>query len=158
VKNTVAVRVGRLVEVRAVAGYRDAGEVDLVFNAIANEIARLPSPTRVVIVADWRWCPRMSDDAAKQVLLRLMQTNPRTERSAALASMSSPLASMQFLRLVRESNHPNRTLFYERDALVQWLAEVLSPAELARLREFTLESPRASALGARRARLSEDPR
>ena len=141
-----------------VAGYRDAADVDRLFDAIANEIAKLPSPARVVVAADWRWCPPLTDDAAKQLLLRLTRSNPRTERSAALASMSSPAAGMQLLRLVKESNHPQRRLFYERDALVQWLAEVLSPVELARLREFTLESPRASALGARRARLSEDPR
>jgi hypothetical protein len=155
VKNTVVVRVGRLVEVRVVAGYRTTADVDQVFNAIADEVAKLRSPTRVVVVADWRWCPPMSDEAARQALIRLTRTDPRTERSGALASLNSPLAGMQFLRLVKESNHPNRKLFYDRDALVQWLGEVLSPPELARLREFTLESPRASAFGARRARLAE---
>jgi hypothetical protein len=144
-ENTAVVRVGRLMEIRVRAGYRTVDDVDRLFNAIADEVTRLPASTQVVVVADWRACPLMSEEAAESVLVRMTRNNPRAERSAVLASRTSPVAVLQFLRLVKQSQHPDRKLFYDRDAVVSWLGEILSPAELARLREFTLESPGVSA-------------
>jgi hypothetical protein len=48
---------------------------------------------------------------------------------------------LQFIRLVRESNNPDRRIFYEPEPLSEWLAHVLSPEEQARLAEFLKQEP-----------------
>lgn len=128
--------VGRLVEVRAEAGYRSPAEVDAIFAEIGKQVATVPESQKIVFVVDWRRCPVMSSDAAARMLPAIVSTNPRVERSATIASKNSPTAVMQFLRLVRESHHPDRRLFYDEAALESWLAEILSPEESARLHAF----------------------
>ncbi len=152
VKNTASLKVGRLVEVRVGAGYRTIADVDALFNAITAEVSKLDASRLVVVAVDWRQCPLMSADAADHALLRMIRSYPRTERSAALASRNSPLAVMQFMRLIKDSHNGSRRLFYDRDEMVSWLSEVLSPVEAARLRAFLLEQPRASTSGARAVR------
>jgi hypothetical protein len=80
----------------------------------------------------------MSPPAAERISLRIAQTNSRTERSSALASSNAPVAVLQFVRVIREAGLPNRKLFFEADALVKWLSEVLTPVETQRLRDFLL--------------------
>src|SRR6188472_1463484 len=126
--NTVAMVQGRLLEIRADAGYRNVQDAEQVIRAIQRESVKVPLPARTVVVVDWRRCPVMSDDASAR-WIDLM-------RSAALASQKSSIAVLQFLRMVRESAHPDRRLFFEPEPLIEWLAEVLTPEELARLREF----------------------
>ena len=139
--NTAVIRVGRLLEVRAASGYRTAADVDHIFDAIGAEVARLPGQQRVVAAVDWRNCPLMSAEAAERILFKMTRSNPRTERSAALAAPTSSAALMQFLRLVRESQFPDRRLFNAPEELALWLDEVLSPTESARLRVFLNEAP-----------------
>jgi hypothetical protein len=139
-ENTCAIQVGRLLEVRVINAYRTAGDVNAFFDAVGVEASKLPSTQRVVTVADWRYCPLMSDEASEQARLRMTQNNQRTERSAALASRDSGVAVLQFLRLIRESGNPNRKLFFDADELVEWLSEILSPPETARLQIFLAES------------------
>jgi hypothetical protein len=136
--NTSDIKVGRLLEIRVAAGYRSADDVNALFHEIALLTSRLAA-TRAVAVVDWRLCPVMSGEAAELLLEKMTKNNPRTERSAALAARDSPTAMLQFLRLVRESNHPKRRLFYKEAEVVAWLDEVLTPAESARLREFLRE-------------------
>ena len=138
--NHCAVNVGRLVEIRANAGYRSADDVDVIFGLIGRELAKVPSSKRVVVVTDWRRCPIMSDAASERMLSMLTRSNPRVERSAALASPDSPLAVLQFMRLIRESKHPDRRLFNAALEACEWLAPVLTEAEQQRLRAF-LELP-----------------
>lgn len=136
--NTAAIRVGRLLEIRAVY-YRSVDDVMQLFKTIGGELAKLRSSTQVVTVTDWRYCPVMSEEAAAYALTAMTQNNPRVLRSGALASQSSPIAVLQFLRLVRESKNESRRLFYSKFALEQWLGEVLEPAEATRLDEFLNE-------------------
>jgi hypothetical protein len=145
--NTCALRVGRLLEIRAASGYRTAEDVDALFSQFGPQVAKLQPPQRIVVVTDWRFCPIMSADAAERILSRITGTNSGTERSGAVASRESPSAVLQFLRLVRESKHPDRRLFYNAPDLVTWLGEVLSPAEKARLKEFLSEPFAKSATG-----------
>ena len=127
---------GRLVEVRAESGYRSAADVDAIFAEIGRQVATIPESQKIVFVIDWRRCPVMSSAAAERMLPAITSTNPRVERSATIASRNSPTAVMQFLRLVRESNHPDRRLFYETTELELWAGDVLSPEEAVRLHAF----------------------
>jgi hypothetical protein len=134
--NTVAVVVGRLLELRLEAGFRSPQDVELVTRAIQRELVRLPLALRMVTVVDWRRCPLMQEEAATRLITSLRTGNPRLERSAALVSQKSSVAVLQFLRLVREGDNLERRLFYEPEPLIEWLAQVLTPEELTRLREF----------------------
>jgi hypothetical protein len=139
VSNRCAIQVGRLVELSIDSGYRDVTEVDALFEAVRATCSKAPAASKLVFVTDWRRCPLMSSEAAERALLRITQSNPRVERSAALASSRSPVAVLQFLRLVRDSQLPTRKLFFDANELVGWLKEALAPAEIERLREFLRE-------------------
>ena len=140
-KNTASMKVGRLLEVRAAAGYRTPADVDAIFGEIGAALGRLPAGAEHVTVVDWRQCPLMAPEAAQHMLRMIASVNANTLRSAALASDSSPTAVLQFVRVIRDANLPDRKLFVRSDELRDWLAEVLTPAEAARLDEFLAESP-----------------
>jgi hypothetical protein len=137
--NTAAIRVGRLLEIRADAGYRTVADVDALFNVIASEVGKVPATQKHVTVVDWRRCPVMSPVAAECIGQRIGSTNTKTERSAALAVTNAPVAILQFLRVIREAGLPDRRLFFSADELVIWLNEVLTPNESARLSQFLTE-------------------
>lgn len=139
--NTAEIKIGRLLEIRATSGYRTAPDVDLLFDALERETLKLPSGVRVVTAVDWRFCPLMSPEAAQRIGERIARINDRTERSAALARRDAPLPVLQFLRVIREADHPDRRLFFSQVELVQYLTELLSAAELARLHAFLAEIP-----------------
>jgi hypothetical protein len=141
-RNTCEIRTGRLLEVRIGAGYRTVADVDVLFDAIVAETTARAAATRVVVVADWRRCSLMSDEAAKRLLVRMTRSNPRTERSGAFASRDSSTAVLQFIRLVRESQNEERKMFFEREPLEAYLGERLTPAERRRLGEFLDEGER----------------
>jgi hypothetical protein len=132
--NTSKLKVGRLLEVRVAAGFRTTADVDAHFAGIDRALEALPSGQRHVTVTDWRLCTVMSPETAKRLAERIAFYNARTERSAAIASQTSPVAVLQFVRVIREAGLPDRKLFFGEDELRQWLAEVLTPAEQKRLR------------------------
>lgn len=138
--NRIALNVGRLVEIRTTAGYRSSAEVDAIFVQVGREIAKVPVAQRVVVVSDWRHCPVMSSDACKTMVEHLTRSNTRVERSAGITSLDSPVAVLQFVRLLRESKHPDRRMFHDAEELIAWLSEVLSPPERARVRAFLLSN------------------
>jgi hypothetical protein len=137
--NTAAIRVGRLLEVRAEAGYRTVADVDAVFDVLEREVAKLGPVQRHVTVVDWRGCPVMSPEAVERLAQRIALTNARTERSALLAGAGAPVAVLQFLRVIRDARLPERKLFFKRQELVDWLAEVLTKEEAERLLAFLAE-------------------
>jgi hypothetical protein len=134
--NSAVVRVGRLLEVRAEAGYRNVSDVDTMFDSLDLELAKVPRSRKIVTVADWRRCPVMEGKASERLLQRIMVLNPRTERSATIATATAPVAIMQFMRLIRESRLEDRKIFLDPQDLIRWLDEVLDPAEQQRLRVF----------------------
>ena len=142
-KNTASITVGRLLEVRADAGYRTRADVDAIFEAIAREVKKLPPNEHHVTVVDWRHCPLMDPEAAEHMLKKIASVNANTLRSAALASDNSPLAVLQFVRLIRNANLPDRKLFLHSDSLYDWLAEVLTWNERVRLMDFLSEGQAA---------------
>jgi hypothetical protein len=139
-KNTASLSVGRLLEVRANAGYRTPADVDAIFEAIGRELAKLPADAHHVTVVDWRHCPLMSPEAAEHMRKKIASVNSSTERSAAFARDDAPLAVLQFVRLIRDANLPDRKLFVHGDELYNWLSEVLTAEERARLKAFLSES------------------
>lgn len=134
-ENTVAICVGRLVELRIDAGYRDETDVDQVFQAIGAEIRARPGQV-FVTVADWRRCPVLAERAADRLVQKMSGNNPLVERAAALVSPSASTAALQFTRLIRETSFDNRRMFSKAPLLLAWLSEVLTPAEQERLRVF----------------------
>jgi hypothetical protein len=141
----VRLNIGRLLEIRVVSEYRTAADVERVFQQIAQVLAdNLPSrpgepmPLHVT-VADWRKCPFMSAEAAARLGQGMAKNNPTVLRSAVLASRASPFAVMQFMRILRESRHDGRRVFFEEQPLLEWMSEVLTVTELARLRQFLRE-------------------
>jgi hypothetical protein len=147
--NVYAIVVGRLVEVRIEAAVLTPADVDTWFNGVAAAMSRLPKGQRGVVVADWRGCPRLSDEAATRAAARLTQANPIVERSAALASSESPITVLQFLRLCRDTNPSgNRQLFTNPHEMKAWLSERLTPLEIGRLQTF-LEEPARRGTSAR---------
>lgn len=148
--NIYRVSVGRLVEVRLGNSVRTPEDVDDWFNGVGAAMRTLPSGARAVVCADWRACPLLSGEAAERARIRLTQVNPLVERSAALASAESAITVLQFLRVIRESHHPSRSLFTEIEPMIAWLTPVLTPAEAERLRAFINEyaGPPAHALPA----------
>ena len=139
--NTANISVGRLLEVRADAGYRTAADVDAVFEAIGRALGKLPAGAQHVTVVDWRHCPLMAPEAAEHMLQKMAAINTNTVRSAALANDDSPVAVLQFVRLIRDANLPDRKLFLQSEALCHWLSDVLTASERFRLKAFLAETP-----------------
>jgi hypothetical protein len=136
VRNSCEWNVGRVLEVAVPCGYESAADVDAMIGMIRERVAAMPPDLSHVTIADWRGCRVLTTSAAERVLEMLRVANPRTERSALLHLRESPTAVMQFLRLVREAEHPARRLFTDVGELVAWVSEVLTPPEVARVRTF----------------------
>lgn len=138
-ENTAVIRVGRLLEIRANAGYKTPGQVDLLFDEIGRCIAKLPPKEAHVAAVDWRHCPVMSPEAAQRMAQRIASVNGRMLRSAALARRDAHISVLQFLRVVRDAGSPDRKLFFEEAEMIAWLSEVLTPPEIAQLKSFLSE-------------------
>jgi len=137
-RNAAAIRVGRLLEVQVDAGYRTVAEVDELFDAIDVEWEKLSPSQKLVTVADWRRISVMSPEAAERLRKRMALLNPRTQRSAALVPLDAPIAVLQFMRVVREANFPDRKIFADLEELANWMKEILTREEMQRLRAFLL--------------------
>jgi hypothetical protein len=144
---SIDMKMGRLLEIRVKSGYRTRAEVDAMFQRLEDVLAaKMPptpadaqAPLKHITVVDWRQCILMSTEAAARLQEGMARSNPNVLRAAILASHDSPSAVMQFLRIVRDSQHEGRRLFFDDVDLVRWLAEVLTPTEAARLRVFVRE-------------------
>lgn len=143
--NVYRILVGRLLEVRITAQVLTPADVDAWFNGVGAALKKLPAGQRAVVAADWRGCPLMSPEVAERAAARLTKTNPKVERSAALAPSGSAITVLQFLRLCRDTNPSgSRRLFKNPHELESWLSERLTKRESARLHAF-LGEPTARA-------------
>jgi hypothetical protein len=134
--NTCEIRVGRLMEIRIDHGFHSVAEVEAMDHTIGAAFATLPSQKSVVICADWRRTQLMADGASDRFGQMIGAYNARIERSGILSNPDSPVSVLQFMRVVRESSHPRRKLFQDAASLTHYLQDLLTPAELARLRDF----------------------
>jgi hypothetical protein len=140
-KNAAEIRVGRLLEVRVGKGYESVADVDDMIAMIRAAVSHLLPEVKHVTFADWRACRVMRPEAVERARQMLVGTNPRTERSAVIVLRDSPTAVMQFFRIVAEAENPTRRIFHDVGALGDWLAEVLTPEETARLRSVLAALP-----------------
>lgn len=139
--NIYRIVVGRLLEVRIHAAVLTPADVDTWFNGVGAAMSKVPRGQRVVVAADWRHCPLMSDDAAARAAARLTAVNPGVERSAALAPTDSALTVLQFLHLCRDTNPSgNRRMFTDPGEMAGWLGQQLTDLERSRLYAF-LDEP-----------------
>jgi hypothetical protein len=134
--NTVVVQVGRLMEICVREGFRSIEDVEKQRGLITRALATVPPTQQVVIAADWRACQLMTQAAANALGPMLGAFNARIERSAILGAATSPVAVLQFLRVVRDTKHPARRVFEDRGATLHYLSDCLSPAERERLGQF----------------------
>lgn len=134
--NTCERVVGRLIEIAVDAGYPRPEDVDAMIAMIGEHVAALPPAKSAVIAADWRGVHLMRPDTSTRAHAMLTRVSPRLERSAILVSTHSSTEMLQFVRLVREAQHPSRRIFDSIEPMHAWLAEVLSPAETTRLATF----------------------
>jgi hypothetical protein len=133
--DSVDVRVGRLLEVRAGGPRGSLADVRALFQKI-RRLLRAHPEERFVVVSDWRHCPLLAAEASELVLRSITTNNPRIVRSAALLSADSLVDTFRFLGLLRDGEDERHRLFRETAALTGWLAEVLRPKELDRLHAF----------------------
>jgi hypothetical protein len=130
--------VGRLVEIDVDAGYRSVADVDAMIAMLGRTLAGMTAPdvSRVIIAADWRRCTILGTETAERAGVMLTGVNPRILRSSILVLPDSPTAVLQAIRLVREAKNPSRRVFLSPADLIAWNAEIMTPAELERLKAF----------------------
>jgi|CZKU01.1.fsa_nt_gi hypothetical protein len=134
--NTCQRVVGRLLEIRVDAGYRSPADVDAMIAMMKSVLDQLPAHERIIVAADWRRCTVFGAGTAERAIAMFNASNPRTLRSAILIVPDSPTSVMQVMRLVSEARLPDRRVFTSPETQIQWLAEVTTPKELDRLKEF----------------------
>ena len=135
-RNKAEVHVGRLVEVTLVDALETDKQADDLMRAIRHAVEKVPADQMCVTAADWRQLTVMSPAASQRMLAMLRHANPRTERSARLYSDASPTAIMQFFRLLKDAQHPNRQMFASPHEMADWLGKSLNGEETRRLQQF----------------------
>jgi hypothetical protein len=132
----VSCRVGRLIEGR-LGFIRDSGEVTHFQQLMLDAFAK--AGPGAVICADWRRTQIFSPAVGEAMLELLRRGNREFSRSAVLLSQTDATFGLQVERLFREAQNPNRRSFRAPDAMLAWLAEVLTPAERHRASTFLAE-------------------
>jgi len=130
-------RVGRLIETR-LRGVLTLEDVGVIFErAQAIYAGSIPKFLSVVDLRD----TRAQDDEIVQTLLQLIKgANPRIERVGFLVGGDS-LLSVQVEAVVLNARHPARRVFRSAQLLIDYLGEVATAPERARLAEFLAELP-----------------
>jgi hypothetical protein len=139
---TLTHRVGRLIETRitGVLTLEDVAELRAGFLAVYAS-----GEGKFLSAIDVRQAVVLARDHIAKLLLQLFtDSNPRIERSAILVGADA-LAPVQAEALILQARHPGRRVFRDAEAFVAYLAEVATPEEIARLREFLDEAPAPSA-------------
>jgi len=139
VQNTCGIYVGRLLEIRILAGYRTPREVHELFEQIAVELNKIKQGQRLVVISDWRFCPPLSDEISKLLRERVAGSHPRAQAIAAIGSKDSPADVVKTLQLIQETKNPALRLFFEVPELLSWAHPFLTGAEFRRLRTFVDE-------------------
>ncbi len=129
--------VGRLVEIRF-DGNPSVEDVERFNSECRACVVACSAETkrRAVLCTDLRQTHLFMPDVSERLLLLMRSANPHLERNAFLGN-GTALLSLQVARLVNEAVNPGRRrLFTEPEPLCNWLDEVLSAVERARMREF----------------------
>ncbi len=111
----------------------DSNAVAACLGAIGHLVAS--APLRVVGLLDLSQVRVFGREDAELLVSVMREDNPRVERTAIVVN-SDPLLEMQMARLVRAAALPRRQVFRVVGPAITWLAEVLTPEEVARARAF----------------------
>lgn len=95
---------------------------------------------KAVIVADYRAIPVFAPDVADELQRLMTDMNRFVERSAILVAKEHATNALQVARVVREAHNEQRRRFTDPRELVVWLAEIVTPAERARIQAFLAEA------------------
>jgi hypothetical protein len=128
--------VGRLLELDLGTGFKTVDEVEA-FGAGMSALlfGHGAEGRRLVLAADWRRYEVARPEVAECLVSRMRRNNAIIERSALLYRQHAA-SSLQLFRIVQESEGEQRRLFTDPSALIEWISEVLSPAEIDRARAF----------------------
>lgn len=124
--------VGRLVEARFASPLTldEVKQFVAEHRAIINRLAR-----KYVGVVDLLQADVFPVPVAEGLIQLLSGVAPQLERTAFLIR-DSALFAMQVERVIRNSNHPDRRVFRDPEALKEYLGEVLDVQEQIRLAQF----------------------
>jgi hypothetical protein len=129
-------RVGQLLEIRAASPFT-LDDASALFKQIYRVMPRDSGLARVIV--DLRGL-RVVDPAVVDLVTGFMQMdNPMVERNAFLLPESGSLVQMQSERMLKQVGSPSRRAFRHRQEAEDWMAEILTPAEHARLIAFLNE-------------------
>src|ERR1019366_1580960 len=130
--------VGRLIEIRHDAGYHVQADMDALMARMKPLLVGRSVDTPVIVVADWRLCNQLvlATDLADGILGVMNLANPYLLRSANLVRADMPTALLQVMRLVSEAQLKVRRIFTSPNDLSEWLREVTTAEEQARLTLF----------------------
>ncbi len=136
---SVANAVGRLVEGRP-GVLRDGADA----KSYTDEFRRLipHAKPRALVLADYRGVAVFPPAVADELARLMADMNPFIERSAILVDPAHATAVLQVGRVVTAAHNELRRRFSDRVALQQWLGEVATAAELARVVAFLDEGER----------------
>lgn len=129
-------RAGRLIEIR-LWRLRDTDDLSALGASIDHEARRLPS--RALIFADHRRASPIPPCVADSWSRCMRAHKENVVLSAILLERSNETFNLQIERVVRCAWNPARRVFYDGRELRDWLGQVGSEAELARLDELLAE-------------------
>ena len=140
---TVQNEIGRLIEVRMAAPYTldDIKQFIAAFqNAIKGVIAK--GYPGFIAVGDMRSSTLFTPEQSEILGNMLQQDNPLVLRSSFLMP-EHPIFGFQVDRLLKDAKHPYRRFFSDIISLTDWMAEVATIPERARLSLFLQQSTKA---------------
>jgi hypothetical protein len=133
---TAQMRVGRLGEVRFAPPFAP-GETDALAQSIRGLFTAL-GPRLIIFCCDLRPVQVFPPDVSDRLIEIMRSDNPKVERNGILIGESS-VVGLQLERMVRDAGNPGRRVFRKLPQLLTWLGDVLTPAELQRVRDFLAE-------------------
>jgi hypothetical protein len=137
---TVAVRVGRLLELR-LAGNPTMDEAQQFEVDAHTAIGRVVREQRkqVVVCTDLRASHLFKPDVSEKLVHTMKGASPNLERNGLLGN-NSALLFLQLARFVKETTQDSRRrVFMEVPPMLTWLDELLTAAERQRMRQFLNE-------------------
>jgi hypothetical protein len=135
---------GVLIEIRFVgaASMEDVVVFETRLQALVRRIVK-SGKRRPVLCTDLRACALLRPEVSERLLKMMQQDSPHIERNAFLGQ-DSALFSLQVQRLIATSGgRERRRMFREVSDLLNWLTDVTTSAERARLRMFLDSAPAA---------------
>jgi hypothetical protein len=138
---TIENRVGRLVELRV-----EAPVTDEELQEFHEKLARVckPIPGQIAICTDLVGATVFTQPVTLRWMSIIKEESPLVDRNAVLVGKGA-VFSMQIERIIRQAGQPNRKAFLVPSDLTNWLGEILSVREKARLEYFLREGEESRA-------------